>query len=75
MVSAFAFLIGPLALVGLAAYPLQVVRLALHGQRSARENWWRAFFLVLGKFPELIGQVKFLAGRRLRAPSQLIEYK
>ena len=74
-VSVFAFLVGPLALVGLAAYPLQVVRLALHGQRSARENWWRAFFLVLGKFPELLGQMKFLAGHCLRAPSQLIEYK
>jgi hypothetical protein len=50
----------------LAAYPLQVVRLALRG-----ENWWRALFLVLGKFPEMLGQLKF----RLERQPSLIEYK
>lgn len=66
---------GAIGLVILTAYPLQVIRLALRGNRSSRENGWRAFFLVIGKFPEMLGQIKFLysccSGRRQR----LIEYK
>jgi len=59
----------------LAIYPLQVVRLARRGGRSARENWWRAVFLVLGKFPEVIGQMKFLYRRLTGMKLGLIEYK
>jgi glycosyltransferase involved in cell wall biosynthesis len=59
----------------LAAYPLQVARLALRGERTPRENWWRAFFLVLGKFPEMLGQARFLAERLLGRQSRLIEHK
>jgi GT2 family glycosyltransferase len=56
-------LVGPYALALLALYPLQVVRLALRGARTRRENWWRALFLVMGKFPEMLGQLEFLARR------------
>jgi len=59
----------------LAVYPAQVVRLALRGGRTPHENWWRAFFLVLGKFPEMLGQVKFWLRRRGSGRAQLIEYK
>ncbi len=59
----------------LLGYPLQVIRLALQGERSPRKNWWRAGFLVLGKFPELLGQVKFMIHRYLGGQSRLIEYK
>jgi glycosyltransferase involved in cell wall biosynthesis len=62
---------GAWALGLLAAYPLQVLRLALHGARSPSENWRHAFFLVLGKFPEFAGQLKF----RLEPQARLIEYK
>jgi hypothetical protein len=62
---------GAWALAVLGAYPLQVLRLALRGARSPNENWWHAFFLVLGKFPEFVGQVKF----RLEPQPRLIEYK
>lgn len=68
-------LIGPLGLVTFAAYPLQVVRLALRGNRSARENWWRAAFLVIGKFPEMLGQAKFNLDRAAGVRARLIEYK
>ncbi len=70
-----AVLWGAWGAVLLLVYPLQVVRLALRGRRSARENWWRAGFLVLGKFPELLGQMKFLMHRYLGGQSRLIEYK
>jgi len=56
---------GEWALVLLLIYVLQIVRLAIFGRRSARGNWWRAGFLVLGKFPEVLGQMKFLFHRHL----------
>lgn len=59
----------------LAFYPLQIIRLALLGGRSARENWWRAFFLVIGKFPEMLGQMKYWWNRICNRTNTLIEYK
>ena len=67
--------IGWFALLLLTAYPLNVIRLALRGKRSTRENWWRGGALVLGKFPEMLGQAKFMLNRYRRIPAQLIEYK
>ena len=67
--------LGTWGLVMLLIYPVQVVRLALQGMRSARENWWRAFFLVLGKFPEAMGQLNFLYNRLAGKTAHLIEYK
>lgn len=67
--------LGAWAWAVLLIYPLQVVRLALRGTRSARENWWRAFFLVLGKFPEMTGQLYFLYNRLAGKTARLIEYK
>jgi glycosyltransferase involved in cell wall biosynthesis len=64
------------ALLVLGAYPLQIIRLAMRRTRpSARENWWRAGALVLGKFPEMLGLVKFHIDQIRRAQSRLIEYK
>ena len=56
-------------------YPLQVVRLGLRGIRSPRENWWCAFFMVLGKFPEMIGQLRFVFNQGLGRVARIIEYK
>ena len=56
-------------------YPLQVVRLALGGGYSASQNWRRAWFLVLGKFPELQGQIKYRQEQLRGKSSQLIEHK
>jgi glycosyltransferase involved in cell wall biosynthesis len=58
-----------------AVYPLQLIRLALKGQLSMRENWLRSAALTLGKFPEVIGQVRFIAARIRGEQSRLIEYK
>ena len=66
---------GAWAFVLLLIYPLQIVRLAVRGGRSARENWWHAAFLVLGKFPEMLGQLKFLFHNWSGRKSRLIEYK
>jgi hypothetical protein len=54
-------------------YPVQVVRLALSA--PGKNRWLRAFFLVLGKFPEAVGNIKFRFHRLSRGAPQLIEYK
>jgi glycosyltransferase involved in cell wall biosynthesis len=67
--------IGPWAAALLLVYPLQVLRLFLRGNGSPRENFWRAAFLVLGKFPEMLGQAKFMWDRAFGNRARLIEYK
>jgi GT2 family glycosyltransferase len=74
-IPALAFAIGWWAFLLLAVYPLQVLRIAVTGKRSARENWWRAGALVLSKFPEMLGQIKYLVDHYRRVQSRLIEYK
>ena len=68
-------LLGWPGLLLLLIYPLQVARLARRGAGPAQQNWLLAFFLVLGKFPEMFGQVKFLLNRFGAGKSALIEYK
>lgn len=67
--------LGTWSLAMLLIYPAQVVRLAVRGTRSMRENWWRALFMVLGKFPEAMGQLNFLYNRLTGKTARLIEYK
>jgi hypothetical protein len=68
--------LGRWALLVLVAYPIQLLRLsALRPRRSARENWLRATALVLARFPEMLGQLKFHIDRFRRVQSRLIEYK
>jgi GT2 family glycosyltransferase len=66
---------GPLALALLAAYPLQVARVAVGGRRTAPENWLRAVALVGGKLPEALGQLAYVSRRLARGEPRLIEYK
>jgi len=68
-------LLGPWGLLLLLIYPLQAARLARRGGRSVRENWLQAVFLVLGKFPEMFGQLKYLLNRGTAGKTVLIEYK
>jgi len=50
-------------------YPVQVVRIAM------KEDWLYAYFCVLVKFPQAIGQAKFFFNQLLGKKSTLIEYK
>jgi GT2 family glycosyltransferase len=68
-------LLGWVGVLLLLVYPLQVLRLARRGKRSRRECWLQAGLLVLGKFPEMLGQVKFLLSRYGARKATLIEYK
>jgi glycosyltransferase involved in cell wall biosynthesis len=66
---------GTWGLLLLAIYPMQITRIALRGKRTVRENWLRATALVVGKFAEIFGQIKYLGDRVRGVRSGLIEYK
>lgn len=65
---------SPWALLLFLAYPAQVIRLGMRGGGD-RGAWEEAFFLSLGKFPEVLGVVEYWLRRLLRRPAVLIEYK
>jgi glycosyltransferase involved in cell wall biosynthesis len=67
--------LGVWGLTVLLVYLVQILRLALFGSRSKRENRWRALFLVIGKFPEAVGQLNYFYNRTLGKTARLIEYK
>ncbi len=64
---------GALALV--LIYPVQIVRLAYRRGYRSKLTWWWAAAMVVSKFPELLGQMKYRLDRMRRVNSQLIEYK
>ncbi|MEP7099401.1 MAG: glycosyltransferase [Burkholderiales bacterium] len=70
-----AALVSPLALLGFAIYLLQVLRLFLRERGPTRTRFARAAFLVLGRFAEAWGQLKFFAHRLSGTRGRLIEYK
>jgi len=70
-----AFVVGWWGLLLLGVYPIQWIRLACRARRFTRANWLWAGAMVVGKFPELLGQIRFLLDRYRHANSRLIEYK
>lgn len=70
-----AWLIHPWALALLLAYPLQMLRLFRGFRGTFKERAARAVFMVLGKFAEACGQLKFVALRLSGGTARLIEYK
>jgi len=70
-----ALLAGPIALALLLVYPLQVLRLAARATGDLRQRLLQSWFLVLGKFPQVLGQLKFVTGRLRGRKAALIEYK
>jgi GT2 family glycosyltransferase len=67
--------LGPTGLFVLGIYAVQLVRLAVRGARSHRENWLRAAFLIIGKFPQVLGQLQFFTRRARGLRTSLIEHK
>lgn len=66
---------GPLALWGFALYPIQILRLFLRARGPWRLRALQASFLVIGKFAEAAGQIRFVANRVAGRRAALIEYK
>jgi hypothetical protein len=65
----------PLGLLTWLIYPSQVLRQTVRNPGPFAERVTLAFFQVLGRFPEAIGQIKFLLKRRFGHQASLIEYK
>jgi len=73
----------PLLMAGFLLYPAQMARLyarsnlpgTAEGKGQSGIRFARAFFLVLGKFSEAAGALKFVAGKLTGNRSRLIEYK
>lgn len=59
----------------LLIYPAQMLRLAWRDGISRRDRRWRAFFMVLARFPEAQGVLKFWLNRLRGRRGALIEYK
>lgn len=71
-----AFLFKPVyGLLLLLVYPLQILKLTLKSQLPFKLAFLQAFYLVIGKFAELLGQLKFLLQRYRNKQGSLIEYK
>lgn len=69
-------LLKPAYFVLLLLYPLQIVRIARQSSDlPGGVVWTRAFFLVLAKFPECLGVLRFWKNRVLGKAGTLIEYK
>ena len=67
--------LGPAGLFLLFIYPLQVLRTARSISGSGRTRLARAYFLTLGKFPELLGQLQFWSRRRVTNRARTFDYK
>jgi hypothetical protein len=63
------------ALLLLFLYPLQVIRLAFREGAATPFIWIRTLFMVLSKFPEGLGGVKFYWDKLRGKAGELIEYK
>jgi GT2 family glycosyltransferase len=56
-------------------YPLQILRQTARNTGPLQQRATLAFFQLLGRFPEALGQIKFMNDRLFGRRSQLIEYK
>ena len=64
-----------LGLLVLLIYPLQIIRLGFRNISYGNKAWVMAFFNVLSKFPEMMGQIKFFWRLCTGSQGGLIEYK
>jgi len=63
------------ALLLLWIYPIQILRLAYRRGFGSKLTWSWAVAMVVAKFPEVLGQMKYYLNRLRRVNSKLIEYK
>lgn len=68
-------LVSPWAALLLLAYPLQMLRQFVRLTGDTSDRALQATFQVLGRFPEVMGQLQFVRDRLLGRGGRLIEYK
>ncbi len=67
-----------IGLLLLAMYPLQGARIKARARRTGMDKRTArnfAIFIVLGKFPQMLGQLQFALSRLLGRKPKIIEYK
>jgi glycosyltransferase involved in cell wall biosynthesis len=69
------FVLGRWGIAIWLIYPLQMLRQIIRNAGTIRERTIKAIFQVLARFPEGMGQLKFLRNRLLGRSASLIEYK
>jgi GT2 family glycosyltransferase len=76
---ALTWALGPLGLLSLAAYPLLVFRIAAARRRQFHDPWRNCLLYglscVAGKWPQLLGQLRYLQTRLRGRQAKIIEYK
>jgi glycosyltransferase involved in cell wall biosynthesis len=68
-------ILGPRGLILLVVYLFQFVRLAIVARRHTSSPWLWAGAMIVGKFAEMFGQLRYLLDRNRGINSRLIEYK
>ena len=68
-------LLGPLGLLALVIYPLQFARMYARNRNRVPIAAVYSFMLLLGKFPEMLGGLKYIKNRVFNQRAKLIEYK
>jgi GT2 family glycosyltransferase len=66
---------GPCGWSAFLIYPLQILRLIVRNSGPPRQRAILAIFQILARFPEGIGQIKFLRDRLLGRQNAIIEHK
>ena len=67
--------VTPWGFLSFVVYPAQLLRQTMRETGDFRARITKAFFQLLGRFPEALGQLEFLRDRLFGRPNQLIEYK
>jgi GT2 family glycosyltransferase len=67
--------IHPATAFGFMLYPIQISRIALRRKDKRSTAWTYATFIMIAKFAEFRGVIKFYVSRVISGPSALIEYK
>ncbi|MEH2526206.1 MULTISPECIES: glycosyltransferase [unclassified Bradyrhizobium] len=68
-------LLGPPGLAALLIYPMQLLRRIPRQPGPGSDQVKFAFFEVMGRFAESVGQLRFLLDRLLERRGQIVEYK
>lgn len=69
------FFLYPWGLLAWSIYPLQVLRQTVRNTGTLSERIKIAFFQLVGRFPEALGQIKFKRDNFIGRRGRLIEYK
>jgi GT2 family glycosyltransferase len=69
------FMFGHLGFIIALIYPVQMLRLTLRNRGPIKDRAILAFFHTLARFPEILGQLKFLRDLLLKRKTRIIEYK